>query len=131
MRTFDNSEFEKYRAEACEKWGQTEAYQQHEEKTKHYSKDRWNSLAEEMDGIMAAFAACMRRGTSPGAAEAQALVKTLQNHICENYYPCTNEILSGLGQMYVADDRFRTNIDKYAEGTAAFVREAIEAHCSA
>ena len=53
-------------------------------------------------------------------------MKTLQNHITENYYTCTNEILAGLGKMYVADERFKNNIDKHGDGTAAFVSEAIE-----
>jgi hypothetical protein len=52
-------------------------------------------------------------------------VKKLQSHITENYYTCTIEILSGLGQMYVADERFKNNIDKHADGTAAFISEAI------
>ena len=47
----------------------------------------------------------------------------LQNYITENYYTCTNEILAGLGQMYIADARFQTNIDKHAAGTAAFISE--------
>jgi hypothetical protein len=54
----------------------------------------------------------------------------LQNHISENYYLCTNEILAGLGQMYVADERFKNNIDKRADGTAEFICEAIAAYCS-
>ena len=44
----------------------------------------------------------------------------------ENYYLCTNEILAGLGQMYVADERFRNNTDKHAEGTAEFICKSIE-----
>lgn len=39
MRAFDNSEFEKHKMEAKEKWGYTDAYKEHEEKTKNYSKD--------------------------------------------------------------------------------------------
>ena len=58
-------------------------------------------------------------------SEAQNLVKKLQNHITENYYNCTNEILVGLGQMYVADERFKKNIDKHADGTAEFVRDSV------
>ncbi len=45
MRAFDNSEFEKYKAEAKEKWGQTDAYAEHAEKTKNYSAQKWNDLA--------------------------------------------------------------------------------------
>ena len=46
-----------------------------------------------------------------------------------HYYHCTNQILAGLGQMYVADDRFKQNIDKHADGTAGFISEAIAAYC--
>ena len=62
--------------------------------------------------------------------EAQALVKELQNYITENYYTCTNEILAGLGQMYGADERFKTNIDKHSPGTAEFISQAIKIYCN-
>lgn len=59
MSVFDNSEFEKYKNEVKEKWGQTEAYKEHSEKTKTYSKEKWNNLASGMDQIMAMFSVCM------------------------------------------------------------------------
>ena len=129
MKAFDNSEFEKHKAEAKEKWGKTDAYKEHAERTKNYSKQKWNDLAQGMDHIMAEFAVCMRKVERPDSAEAQNLVKMLQNHITENYYICTNEILAGLGQMYVADERFKNNIDKHADGTATFICEAIQVYC--
>ena len=124
-----NSKFDKYTAEAKEKWGQTDAYKEHEEKTRNYSKQKWDSITEGMDQIMAAFSLCIKNNESPDSAAAQDLVQTLQNHISENYYRCTNEILAGLGQLYVADERFRNNIDKHGDGTAAFIREAITIYC--
>jgi hypothetical protein len=83
-----------------------------------------------MDHIMAAFSVCMRKGERPDSAEVQNLVKMLQDHITENYYLCTNEILAGLGQMYAADERFKNNIDKHADGAANFICEAIQWYCS-
>ena len=53
----------------------------------------------------------------------------LQDHITQNYYLCTDEILAGLGQMYTQDERFKNNIDKNADGTAVFVCGAIEFYC--
>ena len=129
MNAFDNSSFETYKAEAREKWGDTAAYKEHTEKTKDYSKDKWNDLAAGMDALMADFAACMKHGDTPDSPAAQTLVKTLQNYITENYYHCTDEILFGLGQMYVADGRFQKNIDKHAEGTAQFICNAIAVYC--
>ena len=71
----------------------------------------------------------MKKGEEPDSGEAQNLVKCLQNHITENYYLCTNEILAGLGRMYVGDERFKNNIDKHADGTAAFICDSIEVYC--
>ena len=129
MKAFDNSEFEKHKAEAKEKWGKTDAYKEHEEKTRGYSKEKWNDLAQGMDAIMGEFAAAMKNGAKPDSDAAQVLVKKLQSHITENFYHCTNQILAGLGQMYVADERFKNNIDKHADGTAAFICEAIGVYC--
>ena len=129
MKAFDSSEFDKHKAEAKERWGKTDAYKEHEEKTKGYSKDKWNNLADEMNEIMAEFAACMKEGNEPDSGEAQNFVKMLQDHITKSYYHCTDEILFGLGQMYVADERFKHNIDKHGDGTAAFISEAIKIYC--
>ena len=129
VKAFDNSEFESYKAEAKEKWGNTDAYREHAEKTKNYSQGKWNSLADDMNDIMAEFALCMQKDSEPSSEEAQELVKKLQNHITENYYLCTNQILSGLGLMYVADERFKNNIDKHGDGNAQFISDAIQVYC--
>ena len=130
MKAFDNTEFETYKAEAQQRWGKTDAYREHAEKTKGYSKDKFSALAADMDLIFGEFALCMKNGAAPEDREAQELVKKLQNHITENYYTCTTPILSGLGQMYVADERFQNNIDRHGDGTAEFVSQAIARYCA-
>lgn len=57
------------------------------------------------------------------------LVKKWQDFITDNFYVCTNEILSGLGEMYIADERFKANIDKHGDGTAQFMCDSIKAYC--
>ena len=112
--------------EARERWGDTDAYREHEQKTKNYTKEKWAEANDGLMAIFAEFAACNNSGASVNSAEAQELVSKLQAHITANYYTCTDEMLAGLGQMYVADERFKKNIDKYGEGTAEFASEAIE-----
>ena len=75
--------------------------------------------------IFAEFSSCKSSGASADSAETQAIVAKLQAHITANYYTCTDEILTGLGKMYVADERFKKNIDRYGEGTAEFTAEGI------
>ena len=120
-----------YETEARSRWGNTDAYREHERKTKNYSKEKWAEINEGLMAIFAEFAACKESGASADSAEAQTLVAKLQAHITANYYTCTDEILAGLGKMYIADERFKTNIDKYSEGTAEFAAETIEAFCEA
>lgn len=130
MSNFDNSELEKYKAEARERWGQTEAYCEYDKKSKNYTEDNLDSLAIGMDEILGEFAACMKSSENPDSEQAQSLVRKLQRFITENYYTCTKEILAGLGQMYVLDERFRNNIDKHADGTAQFISEAVKLYCA-
>ena len=114
-----------YETETRERWGNTAAYREHEQKTKNYTKEQWTEANDGLMAIFAEFAAAKANGARPDSAEAQALVAKLQTHITANYYTCTNEILAGLGKMYVADERFKSNIDKCGEGTAVFASEAI------
>ena len=117
-----------YKAEARSRWGNTDAYREHEQKAKNYTKEKWAEANDGLMAIFAEFAACKDSGASADSVEAQVLVEKLQNHITVHYYTCTDEILTGLGKMYVADERFKKNIDKYGEGTAEFTADAIEKH---
>ena len=114
-----------YENEVRERWGTTDAYREHEQKTKNYTKEQWAEANDGLMAIFAEFAAYKDSGASADSVEAQALVAKLQAHITENYYTCTYEILAGLGKMYVADERFKKNIDQYGDGTAKFVADAI------
>ena len=121
MKTIEKS----YSKESFERWDNTDAYREHEQKTKNYTKEKWAEANDGLMAIFAEFAACKDSGMSADSVEVQALIAKLQAHITENYYTCTDEILAGLGKMYVADERFKKNIDKYGEGTAEFVAWAI------
>lgn len=129
FEAFDKEKIERYSKEAREKWGQTEAYKEFEEKEKNRSGKESELAVEQLMMIFAEFGKI--KGEEPGSESAQKLVKKLQEHITKNYYTCTNEILLGLGKMYAAGGEFTTNIDKYGgDGTASFVNSAIETYCN-
>ncbi len=134
MSAFDNSEYEiarqQYEKEANQRFGSTDAYKESQKKTSGYSKDKWNDVLVGMNGVFAEFAECKKCGESADRDAAQQLVKKLQDYITVNFYHCTNEILAGLGQMYICDERFKNSIDKNGEGTAEFVAEAIKIYCN-
>ena len=118
-----------YETEARSRWGTTDAYREHEQKTKHYGEEKWAEANDGLMAIFAEFAALKNDGFAANSPEMQSLVVKLQGFITKNYYTCTDEILAGLGKMYACDERFKKNIDKYGEGTAEFTSEAIAVFC--
>lgn len=133
MDVFNSSEFEsarkEYAKEAKQRWGSTQAYKESNEKTAAYTKENWQQMNSEMHVIFVKIAECMKNDKTPGDEKVQKLVEEWKAFITENYYTCTKEIFAGLGQMYVADERFKNNLDKYGDGTAQFLSEAIKIFC--
>ena len=117
-----------YKNEARERWGNTDAYREYETKKKSYIEQKYDAVNVDMKAIFDEFFDCKISGKTVDSAEARTLVVKLQTHITESYYTCTDEILAGLGKMYVADERFKKNIDKSGEGTAEFAADAIAAY---
>ena len=123
-----DSQRDAYAKEARERWGNTHAYAESEQKTAGYGKEQWAAIQQEADAIFAAFAAL--RGYAPDEPGVQELVARWQAHITRHYYACTKEILAGLGQMYTADERFMQSIDRAGAGTAQLMSDAIAFYCA-
>ena len=123
-----NNEYEdlknKYAEEVRQRWGSTDAYKESQQRNTDFSQ-----AASLLDAVFEEFAELDRSGISPDDEAAKVQVEKLQRCITDNFYTCTNEILAGLGQMYAADVRFKTNIDKHGEGTAEFVSQCINSYC--
>jgi len=122
---FNTDKLDRYAEEAKAKWGNTHAYREFEKKTKGQSEEQ---MAADGEGLMAIFAELGAiRHTDPASKEAQTLIAKLQAFITDHYYTCTQPILKGLGQMYIAGDSMTENIDRVGgEGTAEFAHKAIE-----
>ena len=126
---FDKSEIEKYEAEVKAKWGNTKAYQEYKQKDIPRNGSNYSKIANELLTMFSELGEL--KHLNPSADEVQNKIAALQKFITDNYYVCTNEILGGLGEMYVCDERFRSNIDKAGgDGTADFVKQAIVVYCS-
>ncbi|WP_419156153.1 MerR family transcriptional regulator [Streptococcus suis] len=125
FHAFDSSQLEAYKVEAKERWGNTSAFAEFEERY-DASKDR--VFAQEMQAIFEVFGKMQSLGAVH--PDVQAQVANLQTYITENFYTCTKEILQNLGLIYVEDERFSANIDRAGgPGTAAFVSQAIAVYC--
>ncbi len=125
---FDTKKLDEYAARAKASWGSTPEYQAYEKQSAGRTQADNEELSRQMMAVFADFGAVMDQG--PASKAAQALVRRLQAFISAHYYPCSDQVLSSLGQMYAAQGDFTENIDRAGgEGTAAFVNEAIMAAC--
>ncbi|MDP4143345.1 MAG: MerR family transcriptional regulator [Bacillota bacterium] len=128
---FDMSEIEKhkekYAEETRQKYGNTYAYKESQKKTSQYKKEDWARIMSRSEEIYKKVIANMDKG--PADKEVQEAVAELRQHITDSFYNCTPEIFRGLGDLYVNDERFTANIDKYKPGLAKFLREAMHIYC--
>ncbi|MBQ6896198.1 MAG: MerR family transcriptional regulator [Oscillospiraceae bacterium] len=128
FKKFDRAEMERYAEEVKQRWGATDQYSEYAQKSRSRTADQHNALGTQLMDIFAEIGKLTN--LSPEDEQVQAKVKELQDFITANYYSCTKDILKGLGSMYIADKRFKENIDKAGgEGAAAFVAKAIELYC--
>lgn len=118
---------EKYAQEVEERWGQTPAYKQSQQKTANYTAQDWERIQARTAAIYEQIVAGMGRG--PADPEVQAAVADLRQSFCDYYYDCTPEIFKGLGEMYVADERFTAFYENIQTGLAAFLSQAIAHYC--
>lgn len=117
---FDESKMNQLKQEARKTWSHTDAWKAFEQK----KPENVQAAGQEMMEMFRPFGQMLH--LSPADDAVQMQVNKLQQFISHHFYPCTNEILAGLGQMYVQDERFRQNIDSHAgTGTARFVSQAI------
>lgn len=125
---FDMSTIEehkaKYAEEARQRWGQTDAYKESQNRAAKYTKEDWAKISTEVNAIYSKVAVLMD-AKEPEDPEVQELVRQWQEHISTYFYHCPPEMLRGLGDLYVSDERFTKNIDKYRAGLAAFLRDAM------
>lgn len=128
FEVFDANEIEQYKAEVKSKWGNSKAYQEYEQRVVSHSEHNDSKFVNEIMSLFTDLGAMKQ--LPPTDKAVQEKIAALQAYINENFYTCSNDILKELSEMYVCDDRFKKNIDRFGgEGTAKFVREAIFVYC--
>lgn len=126
---FDKSEFEKFQAEAKAKWGKTKEYQEYEQNAAAQNAGSYDKMTNAFMSIFSEIGSLKHK--DPRDEAVQKKISALQKWITDHFYECSNEVLRGLGEMYVCDERFKKNIDRAGgEGTAAFARQAIDVYCT-
>jgi DNA-binding transcriptional MerR regulator len=128
LEVFGDFRPEDHEAEAQERWGGTEAFEQSRRRTAAYTKADWEEIKAQAGRTTTALAEAFAAGEPADGAHAMDLAEAHRAHISRWFYECTYEIHRGLGDMYVADPRFARNYETVAQGLAAYVRAAIHAN---
>lgn len=130
FEVFGDFDPDQYADEAEQRWGGTDAYRQSQRRVATYTKDHWVQIQSESEQLYRRLAGAMAAGTPAGSPAAMDLAEEHRSQISRWFYDCSYQIHRGLGEMYVSDPRFTQNIDRYAPGLAAYLREAILANAS-
>jgi DNA-binding transcriptional MerR regulator len=127
LEVFGDFDPVRHQAEAEERWGDTDAYQESTRRTTAYGKDEWLRIRAEAQAVSRAFADAQAAGWAPDSEQARAAAQQHRDHIDRWFYTLTPEMHRGLAEMYVSDPRFAAHFDSVAPGLAAYVRDAIRA----
>lgn len=125
---FDTHKIDEYTRQVKESWGTTAEYKEFEEKNSHRTLLEIKSMGEQLMTIVAEFGNLKNKSVTDSIVVRQ--VRRLQDYITENYYKCSDNILSQLGTMYASGGKFTKNINAVGgSGAAEFANEAIQAYC--
>ncbi|CAM3956372.1 MerR family transcriptional regulator [Saccharibacillus endophyticus] len=112
-----------YEQEARERWGDAAIDESKRKLARRTdTPERQAELRQEWDTRMSVLAEA--RHEDPASPRAQEVIGEWYAFL-DNFGTYSYEAFAGLGQMYVQDERFTKNIDKYGEGLAAFMCEAM------
>lgn len=118
---------DRYAEEAEERWGDTEAWAQSQERSAAMTPEQWREVKESSDRLDADMAAAVRDGVAPTDERAMQLAERHRLSV-ETFYDCSPDFHRNLGELFVADERFRDRLEGLAPGLATWLREAINAN---
>lgn len=125
---FEGFDPARYEAEVNERWPEQAA--EARRRTAGWTPEDFKEAGRKGDELAGRFAALAREGVAADDPRTQAAVAEHYESVCQFWTP--NAVAyKGLGEMYVADERFRQNYDKHGAGTARYIRDAILVYADA
>lgn len=118
---------EDYEVEAQERWGDTDIWKQSQAKAATFGKQQWVQIKQAGDDLNRRLAEAMASGAAPNSEPAMDLAEEHRRSI-EVFYDCSSAMHRGLGDIYIADERFTKTYDDVAQGLAQWLRDAIHAN---
>ncbi len=124
--SFDDDELVENMKEAKKRWGNTDAYKQSMTRVKNWTKKDYERIKREGKIFTQKLADAMDKEIN--SREVQELIKQHHQGI-EYFYDCSIDMYRNLGEMYVSDQRFAKYYNKFRQGLAVWLRDAISYYC--
>jgi DNA-binding transcriptional MerR regulator len=128
FEVFGEQDPAQYADEAEQRWGETDAYRQSQQRTRSYRKEDWLAIKAESASINERMAAAMAAGEPADGAVAMDIAEQHRRHIDRWFYTLGYPMHRGLAEMYTADPRFAANYETVAPGLAQYMHDAILAN---
>lgn len=121
----------KYGEEIREKYGDDQVDASNA-KMMGLSEEQYQRMQEMAEEIMVLLAKGLEKGGDPAGEEAQQACDLHRQWLGFTWKDgmYNKQAHLGLGEMYVADDRFKAYYDKEVPGTAEFLRDALRIYCA-
>ncbi|TYR53270.1 MerR family transcriptional regulator [Streptomyces parvus] len=120
---FDGFDHTAHEQEVTERWGR-DAYEEGDRWWRSLGEGEKKAFQDEHEAIARDWGRAREVGLAADGPEAQELARRHCAWLSSAKEPSRSYVI-GLGEMYVADPRFGKNYDRYGDGTAAFVRDAL------
>ncbi|MFE7622108.1 MerR family transcriptional regulator [Streptomyces sp. NPDC057509] len=128
FEVFGDKDPEQYAEEAERRWGGTDTYAESQRRAAGYTKEDWQRMKAEVDSWAERYQALMEAGEPATGERAMDMAEEHRLHISGWFYECGYEMHRCLGEMYVADPRFKAFYESMRPGLAEHLREAIDAN---
>lgn len=125
--SFGDTELTKHMEEAKRRWGNTDAWRQSMERTRHWTKADYERIRAQGEELTRQLAETM--AYPPEDDRVQALIARHYAGI-RSFYDVSADMYRNLGAMYVDDPRFAAYYEKFRPGLSVFMRDAIAVFCA-
>ena len=120
--------FEDAQTEAEQRWGDSDAWKQSQQRTTGYTKSDWEQVKAESDALHQGFTDAIDAGEAPTSDAAMDAAEAHRLNINERFYDCPPPFHRNLADMYISDPRLTATYDEIRLGMAHYVRDAIYAN---
>lgn len=118
---FKKEDIDRYENEATKKYGKEVI-----EEAKKRQNGNEDKMFEQFNDVFFKLSTLKDEKNEVDNEEVQSTIEKLYNNINKYGFNCSLEVFGYIGKGYVANPEFKKNIDKFGEGTAQFVSDAIE-----